>query len=63
MQTDNGPARIRVNVQQMSRWNVTADNVREYDSIMRNGGEVLTLDARPYVERLCEFSIFYTLTK
>ncbi len=51
---------IRVNMKQMGRWVVTADNVREYDSIMRTKGIVCTLDSRPYVDSLQEFGIFYT---
>ena len=49
-----------VNMVQMNRWKVTSDNVRFYDAIMCNHGTVLTLDSRPYVELLTDFSIFFT---
>lgn len=52
---------IKVNMNQMSRWVVTEDNVREYDSIMKTKGSVVSLDYRPYVDRLNEFGIFYTM--
>lgn len=51
---------ISVNMKQMGKWNVTQDNVRQFDAIVRNGGIVVTLDARPYIEWLCEFGIFFT---
>ena len=54
---------LKVNLQQMKKWRVYSDNVRFYDAIMRTGGTVLTLDARPYVDLLCEFGIFYTLER
>lgn len=53
---------LHVNMKQMDRWKVTSDNVRWFDSIVCTGGEVSTLDMRPYVEFLCEFNIFYTAT-
>jgi hypothetical protein len=48
---------------QMSNWKVDSDNIRYFDSIMKTKGKVSTLDARTYVEFLCEFNIFYTLTE
>jgi hypothetical protein len=54
---------IRVNISQMDRWKVCADNVQYYNSIMIAGGTFLTLDAKPYVDLLNEFNIFYTLTR
>lgn len=53
---------ISVNMKQMGRWKVTADNVRFYDAIMQNKGKFHTLDDRPYVDWLNEFNIFYTLS-
>lgn len=51
---------IKVNMQQMSKWNFTEDNVRFYDNIMKNKGSVTSLDNRGYVYWLCEFNVFYT---
>lgn len=51
---------LSVNMTQMKRWNVTSDNVRYFESIMANDGKFFTLDARPYVDLLCDFNIFYT---
>ena len=56
-------AQVRVNMSHMNRWQVTSDNVRWFDSIMRTKGIVVTLDSRPYVDFLNEFNIFYTLEK
>jgi len=56
-------AQVGVNMRQMNRWQVTSDNVRWFDSIMRTKGIVVTLDSRPYVDFLNEFNIFYTLEK
>ena len=52
---------LSVNMKQMNKWNVTQDNVRFYDSIMRNKGKVVSLDYRAYMELLNEFNIFYTM--
>jgi hypothetical protein len=54
---------LSVNMNQMSNWKVDSDNIRYFDSIMKTKGKVSTLDARTYVEFLCEFNIFYTLTE
>ncbi len=51
---------LTVNMKQMSKWIVTQDNVKFYDSIMKNNGSVVTLDTRPYVELLTDFGIFFT---
>ena len=53
---------LRINYAQMSRWRVYSDNVRHYEAIRGTHGPLLVLDSRPYVEWLCEFGIFYTLT-
>lgn len=55
--------KITVNMKQMHRWNPDFDNIRFFGNIHRGNGTVLTLDARPYVEFLNEFSIFYTMSK
>ena len=52
---------ISVNMRQMNRWQVTSDNVRWFEAIHRANGRLITLDARPYVEWLNTFNIFYTL--
>lgn len=54
---------IKVNLQQMSKWNVTEDNVKFYDNIMKSKGKVVSLDNRGYIYWLCEFNIFYTDTE
>ena len=51
---------LMVNMKQMRKWEVTADNVKFYDSIMKTKGRVIALDFRPYMELLSEFGIFYT---
>lgn len=51
---------LSVNMKQMSKFKVDADNIRVYDHIMKNKGKVSTLDARSYIEQLNEFGIFYT---
>ena len=52
---------LSVNMKQMDKWNVTQDNVRFYDAIMRNKGKVYSLDYRTYMDLLNEFNIFYTV--
>ena len=44
----------------MAKWDVTQDNVRFYDHIMKNNGSVMTLDSRSYIELLTDFGIFFT---
>lgn len=51
---------INVEMSQMHKWSVNSDNVSYYDAIMKSGGQVLTLDKRPYIDLLCEFNIFFT---
>jgi hypothetical protein len=53
---------LRINRKQMHRWQVTSDNVRMHEAIVNAPGALLVLDSRPYVEALCEFGIFYTLS-
>ena len=52
---------IRVNMLQMEKFIISPDNVRIYEHIVENKGVFETLDARPYVEALNEFCIFYTI--
>ena len=52
---------LSVNMKQMNKWNVTQDNVRFYDAIMRNKGKVYSLDYRAYKDLLSDFGIFYTV--
>lgn len=54
---------IRVNMAQMNKFNVTADNVHLHENITRNKGNFFTLDVRPYMEELNLFGIFYTFTE
>ena len=54
---------LSINMLQMKRWQVNQDNVRYFDNIYKAGGIFQTLDPRPYVDLLCGFCIFYTLTK
>ena len=51
---------ISINMKQMSKWNVTSDNVKYFDIIQVNKGKFFTLDSRTIQELLNEFSIFYT---
>jgi hypothetical protein len=51
---------LKVNMSQMNKWNVTSDNVKYFDSIMKTKGNVVTLDVRPYVDLLCDFGIMFT---
>ena len=51
---------LSVNMAQMDRFQVCADTVVCYENIIANGGKFFTLDARRYVDLLCEFNIFYT---
>jgi hypothetical protein len=44
------------------KWKYTSDNVKYAEMIEKNHGKFFTLDATPYVERLDEFCIFYTMT-
>ena len=53
---------LRVNRAHMHRWQVSSDNVRMHEAIVNAPGPVLVLDSRPYVECLCEFGIFFTLS-
>ena len=53
---------LRVNRAHMHRWQVTSDNVRMHEAIVNAPGPLLLLDSRPYVECLCEFGIFFTLS-
>ena len=53
---------LRVNRAHMHRWQVSSDNVRMHEAIVNAPGPVLLLDSRPYVECLCEFGIFFTLS-
>lgn len=54
---------LSVNLSQISKWTVDSDNVKFYDSIMKTKGKVSTLDVRGYIDYLCEFNIFYTVTE
>ena len=51
---------LSINISQMSQFNITADNVHLHENITRNNGKFFTLDARPYIEELNLFGIFYT---
>jgi len=51
---------ISINMKQMSKWNVTSDNVKYFDIIQVNKGKFFTLDSRTIQELLNEFGIFYT---
>lgn len=51
---------LKINMKQMNRWKVDTSNIRQFDSIMRTNGKIITLDIRPYVDSLQEFGIFYT---
>lgn len=53
---------LRINRAHMARWQVTSDNVRLPEAIVNAPAALLVLDSRPYVERLCEFGIFFTLS-
>jgi hypothetical protein len=55
---------MSINMQQFrAKFNVTSDNVVMFEKIMATSGKFFTLDARPYVEELGLFGIFYTLTQ
>lgn len=54
---------LSINMKQMAKFKVCADNVHLHENIMRNRGGFYTLDARPYVEELTEQNIFFTFTK
>lgn len=54
---------IKVNMKQMKKWNVTEDNVKWFDSIMKTKGSVITLNPQQYVDLLCEFGIMFTFSK
>lgn len=60
METKAG--KIRVNIRQMCRWKVNGDNVRFYNQLSLNQGDLFVLDARPYLDCLNDFGIFYTFT-
>lgn len=54
---------LSINVQQVKeKFKVTADNAHRYSHILAVKGLFFTLDARPYMEELNEFGIFYTFT-
>lgn len=53
---------MSVNMSQMNKFKVYSDNVKFYDNIMKFKGKFYTLDARPYMEVLNEYGIFYTFT-
>jgi len=53
---------LRINRAHIARWQVTSDNVRMHEAIVNAPGALLVLDSRPYVEHLCEFGIFFTLS-
>jgi hypothetical protein len=54
---------LSINMSQMSKFNVCADNVRLHENIMMSKGKFFTLDARAYIEELNLFGIFYTFTQ
>jgi hypothetical protein len=54
---------LSVNMSQMSKFKVFADNVHLHSNIIINKGKFFTLDARPYMEQLNEYGIFYTFTQ
>jgi hypothetical protein len=52
---------IRADMMEVRRkWRVDADNVRYFDALIQCGGELLTLDTRPYIEHLTSFGINFT---
>lgn len=53
---------MRINMAQMHKWKVTQCNVKYFDTIHVCGGTFATLDPSRYVDLLCEFGIFYTLS-
>ena len=52
---------LSVNMKQMNKWIVTADNVSFFNNIQINKGKFFTLDVRPYKELLTDFGIFFTV--
>ena len=53
---------IKVNMKQFNeKWYDYQDNIKFGDNIRKNNGIINTLDARGYIEWLCEFNIFYTI--
>ena len=54
---------VRVNMQQFrNRFEVYADNVDIFESIIEGEGTVVTLDARKLIDVLTGFNIFFTVT-
>jgi hypothetical protein len=52
---------LTVNMSQLlEKFCVTSDNIHLYDNMVKNKGSFFTLDARPYMEELNLFGIFYT---
>lgn len=52
---------LSINMSQFRRkWSVYQDNLIVYEKIVLTNGRLWVLDARPYVDWLQEFCIFYT---
>ena len=41
-------------------WYTYEDNVKYFEALSEGRGEVNTLDARPYIQWLTDFNIFFT---
>lgn len=52
---------LTINMKQFrAKWEVVQDNVVLAENIDRCNGKFFSLDARPYMEALNDFEIFYT---
>ena len=58
--TESHVGTLKVNMKHMSKWKVDQDNIKAYNHIMQNKGNVQTLDTRSYEDHLNHFGIFYT---